>query len=154
MNDGTKAHTGRTHRGAKILLIDDSPDHCSLIQTVLQESIPDAHLLIASTQEQAITQLKSCEEAKESLPRLILLDLYFPLRDDGWQVLQLLKESTSPYRLIPVTVLSYSSQPEDIQTSYDLGATSYIVKPGTFQQWIAYFQALRQYWWQTVSLPI
>lgn len=145
---------GRPHRGNKILLIDDSLDHCVLIETVLQECMPDAHLLTAYTREEAITQLKNCQEAKESLPRLILLDLYFPLRNDGLQVLQVLKANDSPYRLIPVTVLSHSSLAEDIQTSYDLGATSYIVKPGDFKRWLAYFQALRQYWWQTVSLPL
>lgn len=145
---------GRPHRGNKILLIDDSPDHCVLIGTVLKECMPDAHLLTACTREEAMTQLKNCQEAKESLPRLILLDLYFPVREEGLELLQFLKGSSSPYRLIPVTVLSHSSQAEDIQASYDQGATSYIVKPGSFQQWLAYFQALRQYWWQTVSLPL
>ncbi len=143
----------RNFKGTKILLVEDNPDHCLLIKSVLQVCMPDVQLLTAATAEQAISQLTACTNAKERLPRLILLDLYLPRREDGWQLLRRLKADNSPYRLLPVTLLSQSEEPDDIYTSYDLGGTSYIVKPAGYPQWLAYFEALRQYWWYTVTLP-
>ena len=83
-----------------------------------------------------------------------MLDIYLPGREDGWQLLPSLKMPGSTLRLIPVTLLSHSEMPEDIQIGYDLGANSYLVKPTDYAQWLDYFQILRQYWWNTVSLPL
>ena len=151
---GPQATIRRNFRGAKILLIEDNPDHCTIIQSVLEQSMPEVDLLIAATGEQALNQLGLCQELEQALPRLILLDLYLPEREDGWKLLQLLKEPESPYRLIPVTLLSHSEEPQDVQMGYDLGISSYIVKPTSFERWLLYFQSLRQYWWQTVTLPL
>ena len=149
---GPRATVQRNFRGAKILLVDDNPDHCALIQAGIQQSIPEVDLLIANTPEEALQLLGTGNQAR--FIRLILLDLYIPRREDGWQLLRLLKESASAYRSIPVTLFSNSSEWDDIQTSYDLGGTSYIVKPTNPTEWLTYFQALRQYWWHTVTLPL
>lgn len=143
----------RNFRDAKILLVEDNPDHGALIQTVLHECMPEVELILAATVDEAWNQLNKSRQSQEGLPRLILLDLYVPRREDGWQLLQLIKESTSPYRLIPVTILSHSGDREDVETSYELGGTSYIIKPSDYPRWLAYFQTLRQYWWNTVTLP-
>jgi CheY-like chemotaxis protein len=149
-----KATIRRNLQGAKILLVEDNPDHCTLIQTALEKCMPEIKLLIAATNEEAMILLNTCVETRQRLPRLILLDLYLPKREDGWKLIRLLKESASPFRLIPITLLSYSEEPNDIRICYDLGVASYIVKPTTFQQWLDYFQALRHYWWHTVTLPL
>ena len=140
-------------RGTKILLIDDNPQHCILIQNVMKTCMPDVALLAATSSIQAIDQLNELVSQHERLPRLILLDLYLPRKDDGWALLQQLKAPTSPLRLIPVTLLSHSESSDDIQTSYQLGVNSYIVKPLDYSQWITYFESLSQYWLYTVAPP-
>lgn len=141
-------------RGVKLLLIEDDPQYCRLIDTVLKTCMPEVNLVVATTPEQALGQLDECTQTQESLPRLILLDLYLPTREAGLHLLSSLKEANSPYRLIALTLLSHSEKSDDIQTCYDLGANSYIIKPVSYPQWVAYFESLRQYWWHTVTLPI
>lgn len=144
----------RNFRGAKLMLVDDSLEQGALIRTVLGRCMPEVELLLATTGEQALSLLSQLSHVPGTLPRLILLDLYLPLREDGWRLLQRLKAPDSPYRLIPLTLLSHSSEPGDVETSYDLGANSYLVKPLDYPQWLTYFQTLRAYWWQTVTLPL
>lgn len=143
----------RNFRNAKILLIEDNPDHCSLIQMVLRSCMPEVDLLIANTAEEAFSQLEGFVEAKKTLPQLIILDVYIPQREDGWAILKRLKAAASPFRFIPLTLLTQSEQVEDTQMGYNLGANSYVVKPTDFPQWLTYFTTLRQYWWHTVTLP-
>ncbi|AUD06263.1 response regulator [Spirosoma pollinicola] len=151
MNDSYPSQSSL--RGTKILLIDDTPQHCILIQKVMKVCMPNVELLIATTGEQAKDKLNELISQHERLPRLILLDLYLPRKDDGWTLLQHLKATTSPLRLIPVTLLSHSGSSDDIQTSYHLGANSYIVKPLDYPQWMTYFESLSQYWLYTVAPP-
>jgi CheY-like chemotaxis protein len=84
-------------------------------------------------------------------PGLILLDLNMP-RKDGRTVLKELKEDPE-LRHIPVAILTASKDDEDVYRSYDLGVTSYIVKPVTFESLVDTLQALERYYFQIVDLP-
>lgn len=153
MNEQYSTHQ-RSLQEAKILLIEDSSDDFLIIRQVLSDCMPKVTLIVATTAEEALNQLRQNSQAEKRIFRLILLDLYLPKRTNGIDLLRQIKGSTSPYRLIPVAVLSHSELPEDVRMSYDLGTNSYIVKPVSYDQWRAYFQSLRQYWWNTVTLPL
>ncbi len=150
---GPEATIRRNYQGAKILLIEDNPDQCDLIQTVLQACMPKVDLLIASTAEAAFNQLRQCLDAEKGLPSLILVDLYLPEAEDGLRIVEHVKNADSPYQLIPLTMITQSMREQDIQRGYDLGANSYIIKPTSYNQWQLYVESLRQYWWHTVTLP-
>ncbi|QKZ13817.1 response regulator [Spirosoma sp. KUDC1026] len=147
------ATTRRNVQRTKILIIDDNLDQCDIIQTVLHDCMPEVDLLIALTGEAAFSQLHHCLEAKQKLPRLILLDLYLPLADDGLRIIERIKRKDSPYRLIPIALLSQSARQPDVQRGYELGANSYIVKPASHAQWLLCMKSLREYWLHTVTLP-
>src|SRR5262245_10189964 len=60
-------------------------------------------------------------------PSIILLDLNMP-RKDGREVLRELKAHPT-WKRIPIIVLTTSSDQEDIDLAYELGANSFVCKP-------------------------
>ena len=84
-------------------------------------------------------------------PGLILLDLNMP-KMDGREAWREIKDSPE-LRRIPIVVLTTSKAEEDIIRSYDLGASSYITKPVTFEGLVAIVKELGKYWFELVELP-
>ena len=82
---------------------------------------------------------------------MILLDLNMP-RKDGREALQEIKADPD-LRRIPVVVLTTSKAQEDIYLTYDLGVSSYITKPVSFDGLVEVMKALSRYWFEIVSLP-
>jgi len=85
-------------------------------------------------------------------PAVVLLDLNLP-GTDGREVLDQLKADEA-LRVLPVIVLSTSSSPGDIELCYRNGASSYIVKPVRFDEFLNTVKNLRNYWFDTVALPV
>ena len=85
-------------------------------------------------------------------PGLILLDLNMP-KKDGREALAEIKADAS-LRRIPVVVLTTSRAEEDIVRSYDLGVSSFITKPVTFDGLVAVMHTLGEYWLDVVELPL
>lgn len=84
-------------------------------------------------------------------PGLILLDLNMP-KKDGREALREIKADPE-LRQIPVVVLTTSKAEEDIYSTYDLGASSFITKPVTFASLVELVQVLGTYWVEIVELP-
>ncbi|MGF7215631.1 CheY-like chemotaxis protein [Spirosoma lacussanchae] len=137
---------------ATILVVEDNPDQWGLIRWALQKQLPEVEPVWLTNIAQTLAYLDACSASAEQFPKLVLLDLYLPRRDDGWQLLELIKTHHT-YRLMPVVIMSHSDRAEDIEESYVHRGTSYMVKPVDYQQWLDYFQAFRRYWWHAVVLP-
>jgi len=56
-------------------------------------------------------------------------------------------------RRIPIIVLTTSSAEEDIISTYDMGISSYIRKPVTFDKLVDLVKELGRYWLEIVELP-
>jgi hypothetical protein len=101
----------------------------------------------------AITVVRDGEEALACMagwlagapqPGLILLDLKLP-RVSGLEVLRQLK-AHEQFRRIPVVVLTTSAEDRDVQTAYQLGANSYVVKPVSYDQFMDVTRQIERYW--------
>lgn len=138
---------------AKVLVVDDSDDHWHLIQKSLKACLPEVKSVRAATPQQALNLLNEWETQEWELPKQILLDLYMPDRKDGWGLLKQIKAMPAPLNQIPIVMLSSSTDNYDILKAYQLGVSSYLVKPASYEEWLAYFQELRTYWWETTTLP-
>ncbi len=88
---------------------------------------------------------------EEPLPGLILLDLNMP-KKDGREALREIKADPT-LRRIPIVVLTTSKAEEDIIRTYDLGVSSFIVKPVAFESLIEVMKTLSRYWFEIVELP-
>ncbi|GAB3928457.1 response regulator [Larkinella terrae] len=140
-------------KNAKLLVIEDNEDQWRLIEKALRECHIQLETIWVPTGQQALAYLEDCLLVGLGLPLLILLDLYLPERADGWAVLEKIRSQKTPIDCLPVVVLSASGHPEDVASSYDRGITSYVVKPTDFRDWITTFQAMKEYWLETVALP-
>jgi CheY-like chemotaxis protein len=81
---------------------------------------------------------------KFAYPTFMLTDLKMP-GADGFEVLKHLK-SNPAWAIIPTVVLSASTDPDAIRTSYLLGASSCHVKPHSFQGLRTQLKILHDYW--------
>ena len=138
---------------AKVLVVEDNDDQWVFIQKAMQEVLPEVSTIRAASPGEALVLLKEWQDQEWEIPKLILLDLYLPADKDGWALLRQIKSMPSLFNQIPIMMLSASVSKVDITTAYELGASSYLVKPIGFSAWLTYFQELRTYWWETVTLP-
>jgi len=115
-----------------VLLVDDSPNDSLLMRTVFERAGFVQPLRFARDGDEAIAYLHGDGAYRDRkqfpLPTVVLLDLNMPRRN-GFEVLEWIRQQPDLRRL-RVYVLSASSRIEDIQRVYDLGASSYLVKPG------------------------
>lgn len=83
-------------------------------------------------------------EGRRQVPSLVLLDLKLPVVG-GLEVLKQMRED-SVTELVPVVVLSSSKEQCDVQSSYRLGANSYVQKPVNFEEFVRAVRQLGTYW--------
>lgn len=109
----------------KIMLVEDNIEDVAVTRRVLKHNNLSDDLIAAASGKEALAALQ--DKAKADLPKLILLDLNLP-DISGIDLLRLIKEDKR-LSAIPVVILTGSNEDQDIQKSYDLGASSYLVKP-------------------------
>jgi len=139
---------------AKILLVEDNPDDETLTLRALRRNNMLNELVVARDGAEALEYLFGeggyAGRDTRSQPCLILLDLKLQ-KIDGLEVLRRVRADPRT-QLLPVAVLTTSTEEEDIAASYRLGANSYIRKPVDFTE---FMDAVRQLvlYWLTLNVP-
>ncbi|MHC5537579.1 response regulator [Singulisphaera rosea] len=131
-----------------ILLVEDNQDDEELAVLAFERSRIAKALVIVRDGQEALdyffgTAAKGGKDAKE-LPQVVLLDLKLP-KVDGLEVLRQMRADPRTRRL-PVVVLTSSKEEQDLLTSYDHGANSYVRKPVDFVSFTETFLQLQMYW--------
>ena len=138
-----------------ILLADDDEEDRMLACDALAESRLSNDITCVTDGEDLMDYLhrrgKYAPPAEAPRPGLILLDLNMP-KKDGREALREIK-SDPELRQISVVVLTTSKAEEDIYSSYDSGASSFISKPVTFEGLVDVMKGLGRYWFEIVDLP-
>ena len=137
-----------------ILMADDDPDDRMLTQEALMENKLANDLHFVEDGEELLDFLKKrgkYQDRDVPRPGLILLDLNMP-KKDGREALSEIKADPE-LRSIPIIVLTTSKAEEDIVKSYDLGVSSFISKPVTFDDLVKVAKAIGEYWFGIVILP-
>lgn len=135
--------------GQYILLVEDNPDDELMTVRSLRKSGIKNEILVARDGVEALDILlargaKGKDKPELGLPAVVLLDLKLP-RVDGLDVLREMR-SREKTRLLPVVVLTSSTEEQDILRSYNLGANSYVRKPVDFQEFAEAVRQLGLYW--------
>lgn len=138
-----------------ILVVEDSDEQYMAVLRAFQKSEVINPVVRCTDGDEAIDYLfhngRFADPRAAPDPAVILLDLNLP-GTDGRDVLERVK-SDSRLRKIPVVVLTTSENPGDIALCYRAGASSYIIKPIRFDDFLKKVRALKEYWFETVALP-
>jgi len=126
-----------------ILLVEDNPMDVDLTLRAFRERKLANPIEVARDGEEALAWIPRWE-AGEPRPVVILLDVNLP-KVGGLEVLRQLK-SHPVLRTIPVVMLTTSSMSQDVQTAYECGANSYIVKPVDFDKFMEVAAQIELYW--------
>ena len=135
-------------RSRTFLLVEDSPDDAELTIRAFEKSrLVNEVVLVRDGQEALDYLFGTGAHAGRDLsvmPELVLLDLKLP-KVGGLEVLRRLRQDPRTRRQ-PVVVLTSSNEEQDIITSYDLGANSFVRKPVDFEQFLEAARQLGLYW--------
>jgi CheY-like chemotaxis protein len=138
-----------------ILMAEDDPDDRLLVEEALEESRLANRIYFVENGEELLDYLyqrgKFADSNLAPRPGLIFLDLNMP-KKDGREALQEIK-SDPTLRQIPIVILTTSKAEEDICKAYDLGASSFISKPVTFEALVDVMTTIGKYWFDIVELP-
>ncbi|ASC72915.1 Response regulator [Halomicronema hongdechloris C2206] len=136
----------------QILLVDDDPGDVDLVWEALADSRWPVTLQVVSDGEQALAYLRRQGPYENAWrPHLILLDLNMP-RKDGRRALAEIKADPD-LKGIPVIILTTSEAGDDIDATYDLGASCYITKVASIDKFMGHVQSILAFWVETAVLP-
>ena len=139
-------------RPAQILLVEDNYNDAELTRLAFEMSkLPFFIHHVRDGIDCMAFLRKEGKYADVPTPDLILLDLNMP-RMNGREVLTEMR-ADEILRQLRVVVLSTSSNDEEILKTYELGSSSYIVKPVDFERFVTIVRSLAEYWLTVVVLP-
>jgi two-component system response regulator len=129
-----------------ILLVEDNPDDELLTVRTLRRSNIANQIIVAHNGEEALQVLFAADAQGTSrvLPIVVLLDLKLP-KIDGLNVLRQVRANPLTH-VLPIVILTSSSEERDIIESYSLGANSYVRKPVDFDEFTEAVRQLGLYW--------
>ncbi|WP_305857698.1 response regulator [Balneatrix alpica] len=143
-------------RKVRILVADDSPADRELIRRSLLRGKVGCELYEVEDGEQLLDYLERRGKYSDSnaypKPDLLLLDINMP-RIDGKQALQRIRQMKTDTRLLPVVVLTTSTNDVDVVESYELGVNAYVSKPVNVDEFVQAMLRLEMFWFELVTLP-
>jgi CheY-like chemotaxis protein len=126
---------------APILVVDDEANDLLLFRRAASKAGIAHPVETASDGEEAILRL---QDAGAPIPLVVVLDLKMPRRT-GFEVLEWVRGHAGLRRL-PIVIFTSSAQDADVNRAFDLGASSYLVKPVTSAELAEVVTLLASYW--------
>jgi len=131
-----------------ILLVEDNPDDVTLTLRALKKNNLTNEVIVATDGVEALDYLfgTGAHAGRDvaDMPDIVLLDLKLP-RLGGLEVLQKIRADART-KLLPVVILTSSTEEQDLLEGYSLGANSYVRKPVNFVEFVEATRELGLYW--------
>lgn len=131
----------------RILLVEDDPRDVELTLAALEEFKLANEVVVARDGVTALDYLRrqgNFTTRPEGNPVVVVLDIKMP-RLSGLEVLRTIKENQH-LKLIPVVMFTSSREEPDLQESYKLGVSAYVVKPMDFQKFTNAVKEIGIFW--------
>jgi two-component system, response regulator len=134
-----------TEDAGAVLLVEDNDDDAELTIRGLRRAHIENPVHVARDGQEAVAYLFGTGElARQRVPAVVLLDLKLP-RIEGLDVLKRIRGEHRT-RLVPVVILTSSSEDDDVIAAYDLGANGYVCKPIEFDEFTGAIEQLGVDW--------
>ena len=117
-------------KSVRVLVIEDNPDDRELLLRQLRKSGMDSHVKFISDGQEAFDFLTGPNAPVASSLIAILLDLKLPSLG-GLDLLRRLRKRDD-FQTVPVTVMTSSNDPNDLEECRKLKVINYVSKPVTF----------------------
>ena len=131
-----------------ILLVEDSSSDEELTLRALRKSNVANRVVVTRDGAEALDYLYAqgafADRDPRDLPQVVLLDLNLP-KIGGLEVLRRIRADERT-KLLPVVILTSSSEDKDLLVGYGSGANSYVVKPVDFTQFADAVRQLGMFW--------
>ncbi len=131
-----------------ILLADDDPNDVYVVRAAFKRAGYEFPFQVVRSGQEAIAYLKGTGKYRNRkqfpVPALMLLDIKMPAVD-GFEVLQWVR-SRPEWRGLPIIVLTNSYYGPDINRAYDLGANSFLTKPGDLYAYVGAVRQVAHFW--------
>lgn len=131
-----------------ILVVEDNPDHLELTVLTLEEHGVTAEIAVARDGAQALDFLfgRGAHAGRDTQrqPAFILLDMKLP-KLSGLDVLRAVRANPLT-ALVPVVMLTSSSEQSDIVACYQSGVNGFVRKPVDFADFTKKLDRLQAYW--------
>ncbi len=139
-----------------LLLLEDSEEDIFLFQRAVAKAGRTVMLQCVRNTGEAQQYLRGegrfADRSRFPLPSVIFSDLQLPGMG-GMQFLEWLRQEPS-LRAMPCVIYSGSANPADVQAAYELGVTSFIVKPIDFGDWVTRLEVVLKFWMDIAQRPV
>jgi CheY-like chemotaxis protein len=135
-----------------ILLVEDNPMDLDLTLQALEGNGVANPIVACRDGEEALEYMEKHRSPSDlQVPIVVLLDLRLP-KVDGIEVLRQARRDPV-WRQVPIVVMTTSRENRDVETAYELGVNSYIVKPVDFLTFTEVVKSIKVYWLLTNEPP-
>lgn len=137
-----------------ILVVEGDADERMLMERAFRKLGIESPIQLVGSGDEAIAYMKGegryADRREYAYPSFVLTELRMA-HGDGFAVLAFLKRNPE-WAVIPTVVLSASVSPEDIKKAYQLGASSFHIKPISNDDLVKLFSTIHEYW-MTCEVP-
>ena len=139
----------------EIVIVEDNPEDAELMLRSLKKNQLSNKLILLEDGELALDfffkrgEFKDRKASKSNL--MVFLDLKLP-KVGGLEILKQLKSNPDTKKM-PVVIVTSSNLDPDIETAYELGANSYVVKPVEYGKFTETIKQLGLYWLVVNEFP-
>lgn len=130
-----------TSNSAPIIQVDDDIITCKMVKHFHVKSNLENPYISFNTGASFLEYINNLDS--QELPLIVLIDINMP-EMNGFDVLKNLR-STKGFEDLPLcSMLSSSSDTEDIEKSFKLGANAYLVKPNNAKEYLSLFNEISE----------
>ncbi len=141
-------------RETDILLIEPDPHHADLIREGISKTCADCRVERVAEFDEAkrLVEGESRPPAPgRTNPALIIIELLDPRKPKATEFMRWLRQQPRT-RPLPVIVLGVEGDAFSVTKAYDLGASSYLVKPKSEEEFVNLIATAASYW-TALNLP-